>query len=89
MFYKSFTFFCYVNSKTVLKYQLSNYSYNIMAPRGKKPKSKNEQNSTEYEKNRFIILPGKLLNWVLNALIILLIVQLLYSCFCVRCFNKR
>lgn len=45
-----------------------------MAPRGRKPKAKNEQDSTKYEKNRFIILPGKLFNSVLNALMILLIV---------------
>ncbi|CAH1715393.1 ribonuclease H2 subunit B [Aphis gossypii] len=31
-----------------------------MAPRGRKPKAKNEQDSTEYEKNRFIILPDAL-----------------------------
>jgi len=31
-----------------------------MAPRGRKPKIKNEQESTEFEKNRYIILPGKL-----------------------------
>jgi len=31
-----------------------------MAPRGRKPKIKNEQENTElFEKNRFIILPGK------------------------------
>jgi len=51
-----------------------------MAPRGRKPKAKNEQESTEYEKNRFIILPGKLFNSILNALMILLIVQLIFLC---------
>ncbi|XP_025198882.1 ribonuclease H2 subunit B [Melanaphis sacchari] len=31
-----------------------------MAPRGRKPKVKNEQESTEFEKNRYIILPDSL-----------------------------
>jgi len=31
-----------------------------MAPRGRKPKVKNEQESTEFEKNRYIILPDAL-----------------------------
>jgi len=50
-----------------------------MAPRGRKPKAKNEQDSTEYEKNRFIILPGKLFN---SVLMILLMVQLIFVFLC-------
>lgn len=38
-----------------------------MAPRGRKPKVKNEQENTElFEKNRFIILPGKSFSTVVN-----------------------
>lgn len=63
-----------------------------MAPRGRKPKEKIEPESTEFENNRFIILPGKhctclyaFINNVLNG------TNILYVCVivCFRCFNKR